>query len=140
MSSTLLYLQIIVQVQNQLSSNDSPTNMLKKPDHILSFIKHALDSATSDHSLSSNADKPPQRKGLGLDDLRIVDKEEEELPDNEADSDDEDSPGDTIDSPKDDDMTATALNLLLSVLEGTSNDSSCAHQLNCLGSQSGTLL
>ena len=51
-----------------------------------------------------------------LEDLRLVDTAEDES-DDEADSDDEDAPSSP--SPlRDEDMTATALNLLLAVLEG----------------------
>ena len=60
--------------------------------------------------------------GIGLNDLRIVDDEieEEELPDEEeGDSDDEvEAPDAKPKLPPDDEMTSTALNLLLSILEG----------------------
>ena len=114
-SRTLLYLQLIVQMQSQLSDDDSSTNILKKPDHILAFVKHALDTDTG-QSVSKAPRKQQPRKGLGLEDLRLVDTAEDES-DDEADSDDEDAPSSP--SPlRDEDMTATALNLLLAVLEG----------------------
>ena len=79
---TLLYLQLILQMQSQLATDDSASSILNKPDHILSFIKHALESA-------SPAPGPSKResRGLHLEDLRIVEEAEDEL--EEGDSDDE---------------------------------------------------
>ncbi|GJE84525.1 RTP1-C1 domain-containing protein [Phanerochaete sordida] len=119
---TLLFLQLIVQIQNQLSSGDSAFDILKKPDHILSFIKHALQTATQDK-------KPPAKRetttvkqtGLKLADLRIVDVEEVSDDETvEGDSDDEDEPSGPREG-SDEDMTSTALNLLLAVMEANPN-------------------
>lgn len=104
-----MYLQLVVQIQNQLSSGDSSFDILKKPDHILSFIKHALESASSKASTQVSTE-PKSSQGLKLEDLKIVDNEE-------GDSDDEDDP---VDEDSDEDMTSTSLNLLLAILEGLS--------------------
>lgn len=104
-----MYLQLVVQIQNQLSSGNSSFNILKKPDHILSFIKHALESASSKTSTQVSTE-PKSSQGLKLEDLKIVDNEE-------GDSDDEDDP---VDEDSDEDMTSTSLNLLLAILEGLS--------------------
>ncbi len=102
-----------MQIQLQLSSGESSFNILKQPDHILSFIKHALDTATTK---PTRQPEPSQRKGLNLDDLRIV----EEIEDDESESNDSDDEEDSSNpSSGDEEMTSTALNLLLSILEGT---------------------
>ncbi|OCH90959.1 hypothetical protein OBBRIDRAFT_558927 [Obba rivulosa] len=109
---TLLYLQLIVQMQSQLSSDDPASSLLKKPDHILSFIKHALES---DSARPVDTRKPPAHtlvNTLRMEDLRIVSQEEEEL--EGGDSDDE---GDDTNGSSDREMVVTALNLLLSILE-----------------------
>lgn len=89
--------------------------VVSKPEHVLSFIKHALYSLPN-RSLST---KPSSQKGLSLKELRIVQEVEEEA---HADSDDEDVTDIAIDNEntgtRDDDMTTTAITLLLSVLEG----------------------
>ena len=98
-----------------MSKDDSSSNILSKPEHILTFIKHALQSDTTQDAASSV--DPSPRQGLTMDDLRIVPKED---PDDdsgtEGDSDDE-TPSLQGARPNDE-MTITALNLLLSVLEG----------------------
>lgn len=99
-----------MQIQNQLSSGDSSFDILKKPDHILSFIKHALESASSKTSSTQASAEPKASQGLKLEDLKIVEN-------NEGDSDDEDDP---VDEDSDEDMTSTSLNLLLAILEGLS--------------------
>ncbi|CAK5275656.1 unnamed protein product [Mycena citricolor] len=83
---TLLYLQLVVQMQTQLA--DGPSTILGNPSHILSFVRHVLET------------KPEDAK------------------DEDSDSDD-DTPNAEIIGP-DDEMTETAVNLLLAVLEGTS--------------------
>lgn len=107
-----------MQIQSQLSSGDASVNILKKPDQILSFIKHALEPPQKQKDNARSVNK--QKGGLGLDDLRIVedDEEEEDAMSDDGDSDDEDS-GDGS-ATGGEDMTSTAINLLLSVLEGTS--------------------
>ncbi|KAI0773425.1 hypothetical protein BC629DRAFT_722564 [Irpex lacteus] len=110
---TLLYLQLVVQIQSQLSSGDASMSILKKPDQILSFIKHALEPPQTQKRDDRSAKRP--KGGLGLDDLRIVEEDEEEEED--AMSDDGDSDDEDGGATGGEDMTSTALNLLLSVLE-----------------------
>lgn len=102
-------------MQNQLAAEDSASNILSKPDHILSFIKHALESARpASPSQHQRRDSNPV-SGLRMEDLRIVQKEEEEF--EEGDSDDE-APDSIPGGTTDDEMVATAVNLFLSILEG----------------------
>lgn len=114
---TLLYLQIIIQIQTQLSGSDASSNILSKPEHILSFVKHALDAANApapEVDASSPGRHPRNSSGLRMEDLRLV--PEDEVVSDEGDSDD-DTPGEELIS-ADDEMTETAINLLLSLLEG----------------------
>ncbi len=108
-----------MQIQSQLSSGDASVNILKKPDQILSFIKHALEPHPQKQKDNTRSAKT-SKGGLGLDDLRIVDEDEEE-DEEDAMSDDRDSDDeDSGDGPATggEDMKSTAINLLLSVLEG----------------------
>ena len=109
-----MYLQLVVQIQTQLSGGDSSVNLLKEPDQILSFIKHALETSQKQGDEPATKRSQP-RDGLALEDLRIVEGGEEEQMDG-GDSDDEDD-GDN-NAVNGEDMTSTAVNLLLSVLEG----------------------
>ncbi|KAI0317004.1 hypothetical protein OF83DRAFT_1276666 [Amylostereum chailletii] len=105
----------------QMAAGSSSTNILSKPEHILSFVKHALETemGTSTPAAPPEDTKPvPKKPGLTMDDLRIVDEEDEDeeaLMDADGDSDDE-TPG-MEDVPPDEEMTVTAINLLLSILE-----------------------
>lgn len=114
-------MQLIVQMQTQLADDPSSTNILKKPEHILSFVKHALDSAIAE--LSSSESYKPTKRGLNLESFRIVDdslSEDEDLyPD--ADSDDERDDALVGESTADDEILPTAINLLLAILEGHSS-------------------
>lgn len=81
---------------------------------MLSFIKHALVSDTLRASLQTR--QSTHKKGLGLDDLKIVGNEDSD----ERDSDDEDG---GTESQTDlgggrDEIVVTAITLLLSILEG----------------------
>ena len=102
-------------------SRDGPSssNLLSKPEHILSFIKHALQNDTTQNTAPKRASKGPRpQQGLTVEDLRIVPEEEQsDDADMEHDSDDE-TPGFQGARPNDE-MTITALNLLLSILEGS---------------------
>ncbi|KAI9574473.1 hypothetical protein HD554DRAFT_2165961 [Boletus coccyginus] len=109
-SRGLLYLQMIVQMQTQLADDSSPTNILRKPEHILSFVKHALGSQVAHGTSTPN--KAEHSRGLGLEDLRIVDKA-----DDLEDSDSDDEPGELGSDQAENSMTATAINLLLAILE-----------------------
>ena len=114
---TLLYLQLIIQIQAQLTDASPSTNILKKPEHILMFVKHALE----DSQMSREPKRParrPKRTGLGLDDLRIVPDSGDEDEIGSGDSDDEDE-GSLNAAP--DEITVTTLNLLLALLEGESS-------------------
>ncbi|KAJ7180037.1 hypothetical protein C8R43DRAFT_384856 [Mycena crocata] len=97
---TLLYLQLVIQMQTHLS--DGPSTILGKPAHMLSFVKHALESTGPDFT----ANIPSRTAPYILDDLNESD---------EGDSDD-DTPGADIITP-DDEMIETSINLLLAVLE-----------------------
>ncbi|KAH0840124.1 hypothetical protein J3R83DRAFT_1101 [Lanmaoa asiatica] len=110
-SRGLLYLQMIVQIQTQLSDDSSPINILRKPEHILSFVKHALGSRAL-HGTSSTLRKAEHLHGLGLEDLKIVDKAEDF-----GDSDSDDEPGEPSSDQAENNMTGTAINLLLAILE-----------------------
>ncbi|KAJ7904493.1 hypothetical protein B0H14DRAFT_2663092 [Mycena olivaceomarginata] len=98
---TLLYLQLVVQMQTQLS--DGPSTILGKPAHILSFVKHALESVGPESEQKPAATNPFK---LGFN-----------TPDESEDGDsDDDTPGADIIAP-DDEMVETSINLLLAVLE-----------------------
>lgn len=100
-------------MQSHLSTDNSASSILNKPDHILSFIKHALESAAAPAPAAPKEERRPNNRGLHLEDLRIVEEDEAEV--EEGDSDDEEpEPG----ASTDDEMVATSLNLLLSILEG----------------------
>ena len=80
-------MQIILQMQSQLTTDSTSTNILKKPEHILSFVKHALEASLTSPQVTQG--KRDTHRGLKLEDLRIID-----VPDDEGeldgDSDDED--------------------------------------------------
>jgi hypothetical protein len=121
---TLLFLQLIVQAQTQLSSDGSlSNNILNKPEHILSFVKHALqnDAMLQDSAPKQRAQKSGAPAGLTVDDLRIV-RRDEQLEDEDLDKggDSDDETPESERAQPDDEMTITALNLLLSLLEGNS--------------------
>ncbi|KAH9166708.1 hypothetical protein EDB89DRAFT_2001872 [Lactarius sanguifluus] len=119
---TLLFLQLIVQVQTQMSKDGpSSSNILSKPDHVFSFIKHALQSDTTLQSPEpkTGPKKPSVHQWMTMNDLRIVPKEEQEDDSDMGDSDDE-TPNQEGAQPNSE-MTTTALNLLLSVLEANPN-------------------
>lgn len=107
----LLYLQIIVQMQDQISGDSSPQGILKKPELVLQFIKHVLEpSSTALRSISG--------QNLGLADLRIIPEDE---PSVSGDSDSDDERPEKTDSNPDEDMTETAISLLLATLETNPN-------------------
>lgn len=103
----LLYLQIIVQMQDQISGDSSPQSILKKPELVLQFIKHVLEPSST--VLRSNSGQ-----NLGLADLRIIPEDE---PSVSGDSDSDDERPEKTDSNPDEDMTETAISLLLATLE-----------------------
>jgi len=94
-------------MQTHLSGGSSKSNILSQPDHILSFIKHALSPA----DVQSNAPGKRTRMGNGLTvaDLRIVPDDEDNLSDPGDSDDEEDAP--------EDEFISTSVDLLLAVLE-----------------------
>lgn len=96
-------------MQTQLSNESSTTNILRKPEHILSFVKHVLGSYATPGT-SSTLNKAKQSRGLGLEDLKIVDEAE--------DFEDGDSDDEPAELAGDHNMFGTAINLLLAILEG----------------------
>lgn len=99
-----------MQMQKQTSSDDT-SSVLKKPEHILSFIKHALESPPRSKPLRKSQ---PSDVGLRMEELRVVTEECDE----EGDSDDEEADNGAKQTA--DDMVTTSVKLLLAVLEGTS--------------------
>ncbi|TFY64009.1 hypothetical protein EVG20_g6094 [Dentipellis fragilis] len=129
---TLVYLQLIVQMQSKLGvvgeGKDANASILSRPEHILAFVQHALEddinAATTSTQNRTERGKPTKGSGgLGMEDLRIVDvadeDEDENVQDGERDSDDENEvPGmEGVSVRPDEEMSVTAVNLLLSVLE-----------------------
>jgi hypothetical protein len=98
---TLHKLQIIIQMQKRLLSEDTASNILYNPDHILSFILHVLESATIPARSDAGDGSSNERLQFDID---------------EEDSDDE-TPGSEVVGP-DDEMIETAISLLLAILEG----------------------
>ncbi|SJL02270.1 uncharacterized protein ARMOST_05596 [Armillaria ostoyae] len=94
---TLLYLQLIMQIQTKMSDGDGKGNILKEPGHILVFVKHALEARDQPNPVFEKTKDP----------LRFIHTEEDL---GEEDSDDENTP-------EYDEMTETSVNLLLSILE-----------------------
>ena len=78
------------------------------------FVKHALDDAQLPKKFQRPA-RRPKRAGLGLDDLKIFSESGDEDEMGSEDSDDEEE-GSMNTAP--DEITVTALNLLLALLEG----------------------
>ncbi|KAI0058878.1 hypothetical protein BV25DRAFT_1829628 [Artomyces pyxidatus] len=119
---TLLFLQLVVQIQTQMSGEDaSSSNILSKPEHILSFVQHALETGATSPTTPVPKQieaRPRGAPGLTMDDLRIIERDEDEI-EIDGDSDDE-KPG-LEGVPPDDEMTVTALNLLLAILEANSD-------------------
>ncbi|KJA30045.1 hypothetical protein HYPSUDRAFT_125960 [Hypholoma sublateritium FD-334 SS-4] len=99
---TLHKLQIIMQMQKRLSEGTT-SNILQKPDHLLSFIFHVLDAAGMTLQAGTDAG-PPRRPRLPVEDTL-----------EDADSDDE-APDSEVIGP-DDELIETAITLLLSILE-----------------------
>jgi hypothetical protein len=103
-----------MQIQTRLVGVGSPTNILKKPEHLLKFVKHALEG-TKMSGKGRTSTTRPKRAGLGLEDLRIIQDSDDEGELGYRDSDDEDE-GSANTVP--DEITVTTLNLLLALLEG----------------------
>jgi len=99
-------------------SGEGSKSILNEPEHILSFVKHALETGTVVSTPSSVHKKSETQKtrGLTVNDLRVIDDDDEDKTTG-RDNDDEELGSEGVRS--DDEMTATTLNLPLSVLEGT---------------------
>ncbi|KAK0461884.1 armadillo-type protein [Desarmillaria tabescens] len=95
---TLLYLQLIMQIQMKMSDGDGKENILKDPGHILVFVKHALEARVQSNFAVLEETKDP---------LKFIHTQEDL---GKEDSDDEDTP-------EYDEMTETSINLLLSIFE-----------------------
>ncbi|KAG2128313.1 uncharacterized protein EDB93DRAFT_1109074 [Suillus bovinus] len=109
----MLLLQLIIAFQSQLDN----TAILSRPRDVLEFVRHALESDTlSSAAVSGTSDQGINdkcSKGLLREDLRIVpDEQPEDDLEIGPDSDDEDD-GEI----EGEDMTETAIGLLLAVLE-----------------------
>jgi hypothetical protein len=100
-------------MQSQLSDSNSTSNILRKPEHILTFVKHVLESSNTSSKPMTPRRVPTMQDSLRMEDLRIVDANDT-LSDRD-DSDDED-PINAVST--DDEMIETAINLVLSILEG----------------------
>lgn len=110
--STLLYLQLIMQIQQELGSQHQSI-IMGNSEKMLLFIKHALDAAIPPpEPVKASTDS----SHFGLESLKISQDEDEEEDSDSVDSDDE-LPGSETYSANDE-MTETALNLLMALLEG----------------------
>lgn len=102
-----------MQMQKFLSEGTT-SNILKKPQQLLAFIHHVLESANTSNSSPSES---RHTKWSNLEEkLRITPVAPEVEGEEDGDSDD-DMPGSEIIRP-DDELLETAISLLLSVLEG----------------------
>ncbi|EGN93069.1 hypothetical protein SERLA73DRAFT_163744 [Serpula lacrymans var. lacrymans S7.3] len=107
----MLYLQLIIQMQSQLAGNAS-SNILSKPEHILLFVKHALEPSDVGQPEGQSREPQGSMHGLSLKDLRIVPEEDDDSL-QDSDSDDETPEHGGLDY----EMIETAVNLLLATLE-----------------------
>ena len=101
-----------MQIQSRLADASSSTNILKKPDHILMFVKHALEDTQMSKGLQTQA-RRPKGTGLGLGSLKIVPDSDGEVDSGDSDDEDESSANTAPNE-----IVVTALNLLLALLEG----------------------
>jgi len=119
---TLLFLQVIMQLQDQLSGDSGSPNVFNKPEHILSFVKHVLEHV----NLTAPENPKPQQdertgNGLSVKDLLFLPTGDQFSNKNT----DEETPGSPT---SDDEMTETAINLVLSILEGVPSSSNAFSQ------------
>ncbi|KAF8812411.1 hypothetical protein BYT27DRAFT_6419485 [Phlegmacium glaucopus] len=110
---TLHKLQIIMQMQKRLLSGDTASNILRNPDHLLSFILHVLESATI--PVKNDGEDGFKNERFRLDE------------DDDDDSDDE-TPDSEVVGP-DDEMIETAISLLLAILEANVKPSTNAYPI-----------
>lgn len=101
-----------MQMQTELGRGDASSNILCKPTHILSFIKHVLESTVA------NENPGPTPTTTITDPAATISPALMDTDDLSDDGDsDDDTPGSQTIGPEDD-MLETSLNLLLSILEG----------------------
>lgn len=112
--SPMLYLQLIIQMQTQLAEKAGSSNILNKPEHILSFIKHALTTPIVHYNSASEQVRHLTTDALKLEDLRIVPPEDDLSEEGDSDDEGSEAPGVSADA----EITETAVNLLLAILEG----------------------
>ncbi|KAK2466187.1 hypothetical protein APHAL10511_001829 [Amanita phalloides] len=105
---TLLTLQIVMQMQKQLSTGPSSSNLLCKPASILIFIKDVLESTGERKAQHSNSSIRGMRSGA---------RRSAELDAGYESGDSDDNTQDSEIRAPNDEMTETAINLLLSILE-----------------------
>lgn len=117
-------------MQVQVTGDDgsgAQSSIFNEPDHVLSFVLHALESSVAPVTRSSSQAQMKGHSGLSMDDLRIISDDGDEVGDEDTvqdDGDPQDSDDEDVEVPgvgkvqPDEEMTATALNLLLSILEG----------------------
>jgi hypothetical protein len=110
----LLYLQLIMQIQAKLAEANSSTNILKRPEHILMFVKHALEDIRMSGRPQTTT-LMQKRTGLGLGDLKIIQDSDSE---DELGSDDSDNEDEGSANAVPCEIIVTTLNLLLALLEG----------------------
>jgi hypothetical protein len=114
-SSSLLLVQLVLQMQDEFTGKQQSVNIFKDPQQILSLIHNALESESSKTSGASSTGKD-----TGLAQLRIVPEEVEEEgtgSGDEGDSDDEIEEGIQGRSIPND-LAITSVTLLLALLEG----------------------
>ncbi|KAJ3794052.1 hypothetical protein GGU11DRAFT_759476 [Lentinula aff. detonsa] len=111
---TLVYLQLIMQLQAEISDGSKSAGLFSKATQILAFIKQALETASSSpESVSQKNVASPGKGKLRLSDLQLNSDEDRA---SEGDSDDDLSDSEAFTA--DDEMKEMSITLLLSVLEG----------------------
>ncbi|KAM0752394.1 hypothetical protein T439DRAFT_379460 [Meredithblackwellia eburnea MCA 4105] len=116
----LLRLQLALKMVEEIG----PSELVHDPIQVLGFVAHALDAhqeagqsaSRNGHGVGTGSKRKRDQGGLGLGDLKIVD--EEELDEIEEVIAEDDEGGDSETGLGKDEMTVTALTLLLAVLEG----------------------
>ncbi|KAJ3925617.1 MAG: hypothetical protein NXY57DRAFT_30897 [Lentinula lateritia] len=117
---TLLYLQLIMQLQITISDSSKSAGLFSKPSQILTFIKQALEAAVSTRpKLNNQKKKISLAEEFQISDLRLSPQNEEDPEVSDGDSDDDLSDSETFTA--DNEMEETSITLLLSVLEANEN-------------------
>ncbi|KAH7879787.1 uncharacterized protein C8R40DRAFT_1035206 [Lentinula edodes] len=117
---TLLYLQLIMQLQIAVSDSSKSAGLFSKPSQILTFIKQALEAAASARPEPNYQKKKVSLAGkFQISDLRLSPQDEEDPEVSDGDSDDDLSDSEAFTA--DNEMEETSITLLLSVLEANEN-------------------